>query len=218
MIHLSVFFLTFFSISISSEVGVEKQYFENMIIIPKSEFLSGKPNTPKPFTLETFYIDRYEVTQTDYLKVMGKNPSYFKGEGHPVEKITWFSAKKFCEKIGKRLPTEWEWEKAAKGGTNTRFYWGEKMDDRFAWYKNNSNQQTHSVGKTKPNNYGLFDMSGNVWEWTSSDHETSGKVLRGGSWRNEAVSQQSAYRISSLPVFHYHYMGFRCAASSSPKL
>ncbi|MFQ5671986.1 MAG: formylglycine-generating enzyme family protein [Nitrospinales bacterium] len=206
--------LPFFLFS-SHPVGAAEN--PEMALIPQGKFMTGKPGALKPMSLDAFYIDRHEVTQAEYEAVTGKNPSYFKGPRRPVEKTTWFDAKKYCEKIGKRLPTEWEWEKAAKAGTVTHYYWGDQMDGRFAWYKDNAGQQTHPVEKKQPNAFGLYDMSGNVWEWTSSDHEAGGKVQRGGSWRNGATSQQSAHRILSLPIFSYHYVGFRCALSPAHK-
>ena len=158
-----------------------------------------------------FYIDRYEVTQAEYLNVMLNNPSYFKSMDRPVEKVTWNQAVTFCEKVGKRLPTEIEWERAVRAGTNSFYYWGEQIPDRYAWYKGNANKQTHDVGEKQPNALGLYDMAGNVWEWTESDHEDGGKVVRGGSWRNGLGSLKSSHRIYSLPIHKFHYVGFRCA-------
>jgi len=164
--------------------------------------------------VDAFFIDRYEVTQEQYAKVIGENPSFFQGSNRPVENVNWHEANAYCHKVGKRLPTEWEWEHAARAGSTTRFYWGDAMDDAYAWYKGNSNKQTHPVGAKKPNAFGLYDMSGNVWEWMASDHEHGGKVQRGGSWRNNAISQRSGHRILSNPIYRYHYVGFRCASSS----
>ena len=157
------------------------------------------------------YIDRYEVTQADYFKVMGANPSFFRGQNRPVEKVTWNQAVAFCDKVGKRLPTEQEWERAIRAGTTSPYYWGKNQPDRYAWYKGNAAKKTHVVGKKEPNSWGLYDMAGNVWEWTQSDHERSGKVARGGSWRNGAGSLKSSHRISSFPIHKFHYVGFRCA-------
>jgi formylglycine-generating enzyme required for sulfatase activity len=165
--------------------------------------------------IDTFYIDQHEVTQEQYEKEAGENPSFFKGRNRPVENVNWDLANDFCRKAGKRLPTEWEWEHAARAGSVTAYYWGDAMDDAYAWYKGNANKQTHPVGEKKPNAFELYDMSGNVWEWTASDHELGGKVQRGGSWRNNAISQRSGHRILSNPIYRYHYVGFRCA--SSPK-
>ena len=188
-----------------------------MALIPAGEFAKGKPGSGETLYLDAFYIDRSEVTQEQFEKVMQENPAFFKGSDRPVEKVTWFEADAFCKKVGKRLPTEWEWERAAKAGTTTQFYWGEAMDDAFGWHKGNSDRQTHPVGQKKPNAYGLYDIAGNVWEWTASDHESRGKVVRGGSWRNSAVSLRSFQRIQSLPIHKFHYVGFRCAQSAPEK-
>ncbi len=170
----------------------------------------------KKIPIDTFFIDRYEVTQQQYETVMGENPSFFKGPKRPVEKVTWDQADTYCRKIGKRLPTEWEWELAARAGSDTTFYWGDSLDqaDAHGWHLKNSNKQTHPVGEKKPNAYGLYDMAGNVWEWTASDHVLGGKVQRGGSWRNSVISMRSRHRILSNPIYRYHYVGFRCASSS----
>lgn len=158
-----------------------------------------------------FYIDQYEVTQAEYFKIMLTNPSYFQGPERPVEKVTWNQAVAFCDKVGKRLPNEQEWERALRAGTTSPYYWGEDPPDRYAWHKDNADKQTHVVGKKEPNSWGLYDMAGNVWEWTQSDHELSGKVVRGGSWRNGVGSLKSSHRIYSLPIHKFHYVGFRCA-------
>ena len=181
--------------------------------------MAGPQGSLKTLMLPAFYMNRFEVTQEQYQQVMGTNRSFFKGKDLPVENVTWDDANQFCNRSGQRLPTEWEWEKAAKAGTNTPYYWGDAMDDSFAWYRKNSSKKTHPVGSKKPNGYGLYDMAGNVWEWTASDHDAGGKVLRGGSWRNSQTSLRSAHRIMSLPLFKYHYVGFRCAhsATASPR-
>lgn len=166
----------------------------------------------KKIRVDDFFIDRYEVTQKQYTQVTGENPSFFKGSNRPVEKVNWEQADTYCRKVGKRLPTEWEWEHAARAGSISTYYWGDVMKDAYAWHKGNSNKQSHPVGTKKPNAFGLYDMSGNVWEWTASDHEHGGKVQRGGSWRNGAPSQRSGHRILSNPIYRYHYVGFRCAS------
>jgi formylglycine-generating enzyme len=179
--------------------------FHNMVHIGKFSSVESKEE------ISGFHIDRYEVTQKEYLKVMHANPSFFQGKEKPVEKVTWHQAFVFCKKIGKRLPTEQEWERAIRAGTTSPYYWGKSPPDSYAWHKGNANKQTHDVGGKAPNSLGLYDMAGNVWEWTQSDHERSGKVARGGSWRNGVGSLKSSHRISSLPIHKFHYIGFRCA-------
>ncbi len=183
------------------------------VLIPSGKFISGPPNNQKEKFVDSFYIDATEVPQTLFKKVMGYSRSFFKNPMNPIEKIDWYEAKEYCEKIGKRLPTEWEWEKAVKAGSITHYFWGDEWDPNYAWSKSNANKKTHKVGSKKPNALGLYDMAGNVWEWTSSDHENGGKVLRGGSWRNSPRMLRSYMRINSLPHFFYHYVGFRCAKS-----
>ncbi len=191
----------------------------NMVLIPGGEFMAGKPGSLKGMVLSAFYIDKYEVTQREYEQVMGNNPSRFTGcDNCPVEEVTWNEAKEYCGKVGKRLPTEWEWEKAAKAGTTTTYYWGESegMADSYAWYNENSGDKTHSVGQKKPNVYGLYDMAGNVWEWTSTDYDDTGKykVLRGGSWSFNPISLWSFLRYWGEPTKRDDYIGFRCAGAS----
>src|SRR3989338_1571024 len=146
---------------------------------------------------------------------MGNNPSRFTGcDNCPVEKVTWNEAKEYCGKVGKRLPTEWEWEKAAKAGTTTTYYWGESegMANDYAWYHKNSGDKTHPIGQKKPNVYGLYDMAGNVWEWTSTDYDDSGKykTFRGGSWRDAAGGVRPSDRGGGRPDARHFHLGFRC--------
>jgi len=189
---------------------------DNMVLIPSGEFLAGEPNLLKGIVVKEFYIDKYEITQREYEQVMGNNPSFFKGTNNPVEQVTWYEADEYCRKVGKRLPTEWEWEKAAKAGTTTAFYWGEteRMADDYAWYNKNSGYKTHPVGEKKPNGYGLYDMAGNVWEWTATDYDNSNKVLRGGSWSNNSGFLWSDVRGGGKSSVRNVNFGFRCIGAS----
>jgi formylglycine-generating enzyme len=173
---------------------------------------SGKWQFESQKMQKSFWIDRFEVTQKEFFAVMGNNQSFFKGDDHPVEKVTWYDAKIFCEKMGKRLPIEGEWEKAVRAGSSSSFYWGNENPDAYSWHKGNANKKTHPVGSKKPNALGVYDMAGNVWEWTFSNHESGGKVVRGGSWRNGVSSLKASHRINSLPIHKFHYVGFRCVA------
>jgi len=131
-----------------------------------------------------FLIGKYEVTQREYLAVMGSNPSYFNADpSRPVEQVQWYDATNYCarltqqeQKAGRlpphclyRLPTEAEWEYACRAGTTTRFSYGDDLTyaslPNYAWFTVNSGNQTHPVGQKKPNPWGIYDMHGNVWEW-----------------------------------------------------
>ena len=98
---------------------------------------------------------------------------------------------------------EWEWEKAAEAGSRTMYYWGDDLDDAYGWWGKNSGDKTHPVGEKKPNSYGLYDMAGNVLEWTASDFDSKHKVLRGGSW---LVEQLVAEITQSVPVGRAHQL------------
>ena len=187
-------------------------------------------------TLSSYYIGETEVTQALWKAVMGNNPSYFKGDNLPVEKVSWEDCQTFIGKLndltGKsfRLPTEAEWEYAARGGnrSNHTQYSGGSMIDDVAWYYGNSGSKTHSVKTKKPNELGLYDMSGNVWEWCqdwngsySSNAQTnptgpdsgSFRVLRGGSWGDFDGFCRSSFRCNDSPGNRYYNLGLRLALS-----
>ncbi len=138
-----------------------------------------------------FYIGKYPVTQAQWQAVMGYNPSSFKGADNPVEQVSWYDCQDFIKKLNSktgrkfRLPKEAEWEFAARGGNKTHNYTysGSNNLDEVGWYDRNSNTKTHPVGLKKPNELGIYDMSGNVSEWCE---ESSGskRIVRGGSWIN----------------------------------
>ena len=186
--------------------------------------------------LSPYYIGETEVTQALWKAVMGNNPSRFKGDNLPVEKVSWEDCQTFIGKLnslsGKRfrLPTEAEWEFAARGGNqnNHTQYSGSKNIDDVAWYDGNSKSKTHPVKTKKANELGLYDMSGNVWEWcqdrygnygsntqtnpTGSESETY-RVNRGGGWYDLARNCRSSYRSSNLPGRRSRGLGFRLALS-----
>ena len=188
-------------------------------------------------TVSDFYIGKYEVTQAQWRAVMGSNPSCFKGDNLPVENVSWNDVQEFITKLnaqtGKkyRLPTEAEWEYAARGGNQSKGYKysGSNSISNIAWYDANSNKMTHIVGQKSPNELGIYDMSGNVWEWCqdwygsySSSSQTnptgpssgSYRVLRGGCWYTFA----GICRVSNLTYYNPDYRsrcyGFRLALSA----
>ena len=141
----------------------------------------------------SFYICKYEVTQALWKEVMGNNPSEMQGDDLPVEQVSWNDCQAFIAKLNEltgkhyRLPTEAEWEYACKGGKYTKGfkYSGSNNIDDVAWYDENSEGKTHPIGQKQPNELGLYDMSGNVWEWCQDMHEGTG-MCRGGSWIHHA--------------------------------
>jgi len=188
-------------------------------------------------TLNGFYISKYEVTQAKWRAVMGNDPPelYFKGCNQcPVEGVSWDYIQEFLEKLNTktgnkyRLPTEAEWEYAARGGNRSRsyLYSGSNALIEVGWYYENSGRTTHPVGEKTPNELGLYDMSGNVWEWCSDWYDSEYyrnspsnnpkgpstgalRVLRGGGWFCDAQDCRLAYRPYYLPGFRFDSYGFR---------
>ena len=214
-------------------------------LIPAGTFTMGSPSsepgrdideTQHPVTISRpFYMQTTEVTQGQWKRVMGNNPSSFGGCGDdcPVEKVSWNDVQEFILKLNSmegtdkyRLPTEAQWEYAARAGTTTRFYTGDNDDDlsRAGWHEGNSGSKTQPVGKRMPNAWGLYDMHGNVWEWVQdwkkdypsgsvTDPEGpssgSGRVGRGGSWPSRVRDCRSAVRYRDDPGDRLGDVGFR---------
>ena len=204
-------------------------------------------------TLSDYYIGKYEVTQGLWKKVMGNNPSYFKncGDDCPVEMVSWNDCQEFISKLNQltgkrfRLPTEAEWEYAARGGSKASYqtkYAGSNALGEVAWYDQNSDVNylggyeyegrklgTHTVGTKKPNALGIYDMTGNVWEWCNDwygDYSSGGvmnpkgastgsiRVFRGGSWYFSGYDYRVSYRISNYPSYSNFSSGIRLVFSS----
>jgi len=191
--------------------------------------------------LEPFCLSKFQVTQELYTTVLGANPSTFVGVDRPVESVSWYDAIAFCNLLsdaaglehcyangkdqddvltnpnanGYRLPTDAEWQFAALGGQTMPSY-GEAED--VAWYKENSGGETHPVGQKQPNEYGLYDMLGNVWEWCFDvyDAEVYGtyRVFRGGGWNDHERGCLATNRRRSHPTYGIDDVGFRLARNS----
>jgi hypothetical protein len=185
---------------------------ERMGFIPAGRLASVK--VTKGTEGGSICMDQHEVTQAEFERVMENNPSRFKGPNLPVDKATWYEASEYCGRVGKRLPTEWEWEFAARGGTWTAYYWGDdpSRSENYAWTQINSDRSTHPVGQKKANAYGLYDMSGNVWEWTGDyvNSPKGGRVVRGGSWLSGS-GVNLGRRLTDDPNRRSSQYGFRCA-------
>lgn len=185
-------------------------------------------------TMSSYYIGKTEVTQALWKAVMGSNPSEFKGDNWPVESVSWNDCQAFIRKLNAltgqnfRLPTEAEWEFACRGGNNSRGYKysGSNYIDNVAWYDGNSGDKTHPVATKSPNELGIYDMSGNVWEWCadwygdySSGRQTnpkgpyggSNRVIRGGGWDIIARYCRSSLRYYYYPTYRYIGLGLRLA-------
>ena len=160
---------------------------------------------------EGFWLSQTPVTQAAWKKVMGNNPSHLKGDQLPVESVDWDQAASYCKAVAGRLPTEKEWEYAARAGTTSARY---GPLDEVAWYRGNSGGRKHAVGSKQPNAFGLYDMLGSVWEWTADNYDAAGRyrVLRGGSFNNLTGGVRASGRLRVEPTRHSRGIGFRCVA------
>jgi formylglycine-generating enzyme len=181
--------------------------------------------------LDEFYLDRFEVSQQKWDSVMDFNRSVFHNPQQPITHIDWHEAHKYCKKAGRRLPTEAEWEYSARAGSQSRFPWGENIDDDQLWYAGNSPRKPANIGKKQPNPWGLYDMVGGVWEWVEDwfslnyyQHSPiknpkgparqSFRVIRGNSWMSDEpyIRVTARHRGMSDPTLSY-WVGVRCAMS-----
>jgi formylglycine-generating enzyme required for sulfatase activity len=179
---------------------------------PSDRECFGWEMSPREVRIEMgFWIGQTEVTQKAYLTVAGRNPSRYLGASRPVDQITWRAARAYCGAIGMRLPTELEWEYAARGGAL-----GPRYDslNSIAWFDGNSSDQTHEVAQKKANAFGLYDMLGNVWEWVQNSYGPNGekRILRGGSFYNLRRDLRVSNRLWAFPETGHRNMGFRCAS------
>ncbi len=272
-IFISVLFLSVLLISSSGEEP------PGMVLVKGGEFRMGavqkisdeepvRPTSVRsyyieeepvhPVTLNSFYIGQYEVTQAEWKAVMGNNPSLYKGDNLPVERVTWYDAVEYCNKRSKkegltpcysgkgddiacdfnadgyRLPTEAEWEYACRGGLKSRNYTysGSNNIEEVAWYGLNSDAKTQPVGQKKPNELGIYDMSGNAWEWcwdwfdvnyyrTSPRDNPRGpatgktRIYRGGGAGGHYFWMTTTGRYTYPPSYHHWFIGFRLVKNVS---
>ncbi len=218
---------------------------QDMVLIPAGEFTMGSEDGDKDelpqrqVYLDAFYIAKYEVTNAQYRKFVkatgyrepyGWDDKNFNQPNQPVVGVSWEDAAAYCKWAGRRLPTEAEWEKAARGDGGWIFPWGQD------WNKQNANSSSLDKHKTAPvgsypqgvSSYGVYDMAGNVWEWCAdwyvADYYLLGpgrnppgpstsdsKVIRGGGWFDSPTQLRTTNRYYSHPMVRYNGIGFRCA-------
>ncbi|MDR1242622.1 MAG: formylglycine-generating enzyme family protein [Deltaproteobacteria bacterium] len=228
----------------TNSIGME------FILIPSGSFTMGSDENfakasddEKPqhrvSISKPFYLGKYEVTQAQWEAVMGNNPSNFKGGNNPVEQVSWDDAQEFIRRLNRqeghsryRLPTEAEWEYAARAGSAGVYSFGDDAAqlETYAWYGERNSGATHPVGRKQPDARGLHDMYGNVWEWVqdwfaeeyysyspsvdpAGPASGSQRVIRGGGWNNSASNCRSAYRYYYPPDGSAILLGFRLVLS-----
>ena len=192
--------------------------------------------TSREITLKNFFIGRYVVTQAQWREIMGYNPSNFTGDDLPVEQVSWNTVQEFLHRLNiktgrhYRLPTEAEWEFASRGGIYSEqfMYSGSNNLEDVAWYEGNSGDKTHPVGKKLPNELGIYDMSGNVYEWCQDRYGTysllqkhdpvgslsgANRVYRGGGWGYDAARCRVSARNGCTADYDDDIVGFRIALS-----
>ena len=209
-----------------------------MVVIPAGVLTTKAANEARQFQIASFAMAKYEVTQAEWLAIMGDAPSEFAGDQLPVETVSWRDVNAFIAKLNAktgrlyRLPTSGEWEYAARANSSTKYFYGDDpaLLDQAAWYLDNAAETTHPVGQKKPNAFGLYDVHGNVWEWTqdctddvatgSKRDETVAKfirdchrVYRGGSIANKPSSLTLTHTQSGGVGDRYFALGFRLVRS-----
>jgi hypothetical protein len=197
--------------------------FYPLVFVPKGAF---RRQDGRMIQVGPLFLGKYEVTQAEFYKHTGRNPSYRLQDSLPVDRVTWEEADGFCRETGGRLPTEAEWEYAARAGSGSSFYWGTESPRDYAWYRDNSDNRTQKVGLKKANAWGFHDMAGNVFEWVQDwygdynqvdlDHPKgpaagTARVIRGASWYSESGSLSLSSRYNNRPGFRNFKVGFRCA-------
>jgi formylglycine-generating enzyme required for sulfatase activity len=255
--------LLFFNLSLTSTPGDTPA---GMVLVRGGAFMmgiDGELTDEKPIhevSTDSFYIDKYEVTQEEWQEIMGSNPSFFKGEKNPVGEIDWYTAIEFCNKKSKvegltpcysgigdnincnfaadgyRLPTEAEWEFACLGGLKSRNYSFSGSNDisEVAWYEGNSGGKPHPVGQKKPNELGIYDMSGNNWEWCwdwyaqeyniEPSHNPTGpasgkdRCYRGGGINGRMEFERCKGRFQISPSYSHSDMGLRLVKKASGRI
>lgn len=233
------------TVGFGAEQAVRAENGAEMVLVAAGEFWMGSDDgnddeKPRhPVDLDAYYIDRYEITNGLYQRFMEAtnrpgprywSDSHLNGASQPVVGVSWYDAERYCRWVGKRLPTEAEWEKAARGDDGRRYPWGEQWDSSRANSKESQRNKPAPVGSypSGVSPYGAHDMAGNVWEWVADWYAKDGyersprrnprgpetgpwKVLRGGSWGYLPSLLRTTGRLSIMPDLQNTVIGFRCA-------
>ncbi len=189
--------------------------YSEMVHVPAGKFIFGKKGAEKEIDLPAFMIDKYEVTNEQYTRVNSDHHHDFvAGEEHlPAVWVSQLEALEYCATIGKRLPTEEEWEKAARGTDGRVYPWGDKFDESAAVTSETASWPATVGSRPKgASPYGALDMSGNVWEWTVS-YSDRYVILRGGSYFEDGTYAKTTSALRSIPDDSKQYVGFRCVKS-----
>lgn len=195
----------------------------HFVLVPPGKYRRGSPSSEQgrdddenqfiDLVSEAIWVGETEVTQEQWIAVMGNNPSNFqKGGSYPVEQVSWDECKVFCRQTGFSLLSETQWEYACRGGTTSAYSYGQEQNELgvYGWYSSNSGGSTQSVKKKEPNSWGLYDMHGNVYEWSEDLYPASeSRVGRGGSWFYSTDRCRSANRIRGVPGKRGDNVGLR---------
>ena len=185
--------------------------YNEMVNVPAGKFIYGKVYAKQEVDLPAFQIDKYEVTNEQYAKVV-LDHKYYPEEIHmPAVFVSQLEAEDYCKSVDKRLPSEEEWEKAARGTDGRLYPWGNKFDEAAAVTSETADGKVSDVGTREKGKspYGAMDMAGNVWEWTTGFDERY-SILRGGSFYEESWASQVISKLTSIPEDGKDYIGFRC--------
>lgn len=210
---MAVLIVAVLSACATSALAGKKKNYDEMMPVPAGKFIYGKVYAKQEVNLPAFKIDKYEVTNKQYAKVV-KGFKYEPEQAHfPVVFVSMDEAEAYCKAVGKRLPSEEEWEKAARGTDGRLYPWGDEFDETAAATSETTpeGQKAREVGSFEKGKspYGAMDMAGNVWEWTSSYDERY-SILRGGSYYEGSWASQVISTLTSIPEDGKEYIGFRC--------
>jgi sugar-specific transcriptional regulator TrmB len=223
--YLSLFLLLWEKAVYSEQKNIDAKNFPgDMQLIPGGYFYSGSDLNAKKLFLDSFLIDKTPVTNIQYQKFIKetgyhapeswKNKQITKGqENHPVVSVSWYDATAYANFVGKRLPTDEEWEKSARGNDKRIYPWGNNFDENFCNVlrknKGTTPVEKYTLGKSY---YGVYDMAGNTWEWTDTEaDEKKSRIIKGGSWSDNENTAQCFYKTTEYIDKKYDNLGFRCA-------